>query len=98
MPLICPWSSTLSRALSIADTRAARLSFAPSNSIPVKESASVERSSPFEDSVALSTAPCTNAPAGMTNAPLSMTGAITTASTGSLALAVFVETFVVRRI
>ena len=56
------------------------------------------RSSGLVDCAAFSTVPRTTAPAGITNCPSTMTGAITTASTGSLALEVAVATLVFRRI
>src|SRR5260370_20749836 len=98
MPVICPCSSTLSRAFSTEATRAANLSLAPSISISVKASSSVLRSSGLVDCAAFSMSPRTTAPAGMANCPSTMTGAITTASTGSLALEVGVATLVLRRI
>src|SRR5260370_29344368 len=98
MPVICPCSSTLSRAFSTEVTRAASLSLAPSISISVKASSRVLPSSGLADCAAFSTSPRTTAPAGIANCPSSMTGPITTGSTGFLALEVGVATLVFRRI
>src|SRR5581483_10258396 len=90
MPRICPWSSTVSRAFSTSATAAASLRFAPLPSISVKCRTSSDRSSPFADGVAFSTVPRTAAP--LRGPPT------TTASTGSPAFELCVETLVLSRI